>query len=70
MKEEEPAREARIGAFRLNKIELSGVGDSQLLRESRKESEWALADATGTELPVQGGLHAEGDFLQMSGDRL
>ena len=46
------------------------VGDSQLLRESRKESEWALADATGTELPVQGGLHAEGDFLQMSGDRL
>ena len=29
-----------------------------------------LADATGTELPVQGGLHAEGDFLQMSGDRL
>ena len=28
---EEPVREARIGAFRLNKMELNGVGDSQLL---------------------------------------
>lgn len=43
---------------------------AQLLRESVKETDWALVDGSRTELPVEGGRFADGDFLQMSGDRL
>jgi hypothetical protein len=46
------------------------VGNSQLLRESLRETEWALTDGSRVELPVEAGRRAEGDFLQMSGDRL
>ena len=31
MQEEQPQIRAKIGAFQLNKMELRGVGDSQLL---------------------------------------
>ncbi len=46
------------------------VGDSQVLREAVRETEWSLGDASSTELPVEAGRRAEGDYLQMSGDRL
>ncbi|KAL4422883.1 hypothetical protein ABPG75_009080 [Micractinium tetrahymenae] len=46
------------------------VADSQLLRESMRETEWALADGSRVQLPVEGGRHADGDYLQMSGDQL
>ena len=41
MKEEKPAIKARIGAgpFQLNKMELRGVGDSQLLEIELEHSE-------------------------------
>lgn len=46
------------------------IADSQLLRESVRETDWALVDGSRTQLPVEGGRMADGDFLQMSGDRL
>ena len=46
------------------------VGDSQTLRESLREAAWSLGDGSGGELPVEGGRFADGDYLQMSGDRL
>ncbi|PRW33003.1 tryptophan synthase beta chain 1 isoform A [Chlorella sorokiniana] len=46
------------------------VADSQLLRETVKESAWALGDGSKAELPVEGGRFADGDYLQMSGDCL
>lgn len=49
------------------------VADSELLRASVKECEWALADGSGPwayHIPVIDGRKARGDFMQMSGDVL
>lgn len=59
---EEKKSERRAGA--------EWVGTTQLLRESVKEAEWGLVDGSGTEVPVVAGRRADGDYLQMSGDRL
>lgn len=61
---EEQKSERRAGVNR------TWTSDSQLLREGVRECEWGLRDASGAQLPVEGGRYAEGDYLQMSGDRL
>jgi hypothetical protein len=44
------------------------LSDSDPLRYVVRETDWAL-EAGGVQLPVVDGRRAEGDFLQMSGDR-